>query len=151
MSAILGVTVLFLVLCFPLVVALVYCRPFAHTLLTVLWLVIGAACAEELFYRGYIQSRLNESFGRPWRFMGVQFGIGLVISSLLFGFLHALNSVDYFGGRFTFAWGFGVASVFTGLLYGCLREATGSVVAPIVTHAALDVLVIIPALMAGER
>src|SRR6185295_1399554 len=102
------------------------------------------------FYRGYIQSRVNESFRRRWRFMGVPFGMGLVVSSLLFGFLHALNSVDYFEGRFTFAWGFGVANVFTGLLYGCLREMTGSVVAPIVTHATLDVLVIIPGLIAGR-
>ena len=145
----LGILVLLIVLCLPLVVALEYGRPFGYTLLTVLWLAIGAGCGEEIFYRGYIQSRVNESFGRPWRFLGVQFGMGLIVSSVLFGFLHALNSVDYFGGRFTFAWGFGIANVFTGLLYGCLRETTGSVVAPVVTHATLDVLVIIPGLVAG--
>ena len=145
-----GVLVLCIILCAPLGVALVYGRPFGHTLLTVLWLAIGAGCGEEILYRGYIQSRVNESFGRPWRFMGVEFGMGLLVSSLLFGFLHALNSVNYFEGRFTFAWGFAVANVFTGLLYGSLREATGSVVAPVVTHATLDVLVIIPGLIAGR-
>lgn len=143
----LAVLVLCVVLSLPLFVALGYGRPFEHTLFTILWLVIGAGCGEEIFYRGYIQSRVNEAFGRPFQFMGIQFGLGLIMSSLLFGFLHALNSVDYFEGRFTFAWGFGVANVFTGLLYGCLRETTGSVLAPAVTHVTLDVLVIIPGLI----
>jgi membrane protease YdiL (CAAX protease family) len=136
-------------LCVPLAVALYYHRPFVHTLLTVLWLVFGAGCGEEIFYRGYIQSRINETFGRPFQFMGVQFGLGLLISSLLFGFLHALNSVDYFQGRFTFAWGYGIATVFVGLLYGCLRENTGSIIAGAVTHAVVDVLVQIPVLISG--
>ena len=139
-----------LVLCVPLVLALVYHRPFGHTLLTVLWLAVGAGCGEEVFYRGYIQSRVNEEFGRPWRLFGVQFGAGLVVSSILFGFLHALNSVDYFQGRFTFAWGFGIANICTGLLYGFLRESSGTVVAPVVTHATLDVLVIVPGLISGR-
>jgi len=141
-----GVLVLIGLVCVPLVVALHYGRSFGHTLLTVSWLVLGAACGEEIFYRGYIESRLNVAFGRPHRFLGVRFGVGLLVSSLLFGFLHALNSVDYFEGRFTFAWGFGIANVCTGLLYGCLREGTGSVVASVVTHAVLDVLVIVPGL-----
>jgi membrane protease YdiL (CAAX protease family) len=136
-------------LCVPLVVALYYHRPFVHTLLTVSWLVFGAGCGEEIFYRGYIQSRINEAFGRPFRFMGVQFGVGLLVSSLLFGFLHALNSVDYFQGRFTFAWGYGVATIFVGLLYGCLRENTGSIIAGTITHAVVDVLVQVPVLISG--
>jgi membrane protease YdiL (CAAX protease family) len=143
------VAVFLVVLVLPLVLALYYGRPFGHTLLTVLWLAVGAGCGEELLYRGYIQSRVNESFGRPFRVLGIQFGMGLLVSSLLFGFLHALNSVDYFQGRFTFAWGFGIANIFTGLLYGCLRETTGGILAPVVTHATLDVLVIIPGLIAG--
>jgi hypothetical protein len=134
-------------ICLPLLLALYYQRPFTHTLLTVLWLVIGAGCGEEVFYRGYIQSRVNESFGRPLHFFGIRFGAGLLVSALLFGFLHALNSVDYFHGRFTFAWGFGVANLCTGLLYGGLREITGSIVAGAVTHATLDVLVIVPGLI----
>jgi membrane protease YdiL (CAAX protease family) len=78
---------------------------------------------------------------------GLQFGVGLLVSSLLFGFVHALNTVDYFAGRYTFAWGFGAATVGAGLLYGCLRESTGSVVAGAVAHAIVDVLVIVPGLI----
>src|SRR5262249_35851948 len=134
----------------PLMVALIYGRSFAHTLLTVLWLLIGAGFGEEVFYRGYVQSRLNESFGCLVRLLGVQFGAGLMISSLLFGFLHALNSVDYFEGRFSFAWGFGIANICTGLFYGCLREVTGSILAGAVAHGTLDVLVIVPGLISGR-
>src|SRR6185436_12936637 len=71
--------------CLPLLIAWRYDRPFVHTLLTVSWLVIGAGIGEEVFYRGYIQSRINESFGRPFQLGGLQFGAGLLISSLLFG------------------------------------------------------------------
>jgi hypothetical protein len=144
-----GLAVLLGLLFAPLPVALTFNRPVTHTLLSCLWLTFGAGCGEEIFYRGYIQSRINHTFGRPFRFLHVQFGVGLLISSLLFGFLHALNSVDYFHHRFTFAWGFGLANVATGLLYGLLRETTGSVVAGAATHAILDVLVIIPGLISG--
>ncbi len=135
------------VLCLPLLLARHYQRPLTHTLLTVMWLVVGAGIGEEVFYRGYIQSRVNQAFGRPFRFWGVQFGAGLLVSSVLFGFLHALNTVDYFHGRFTFAWGFGLSALSTGLLFGSLRETTGSIVAGAVTHSVLDVLARVPALI----
>ncbi len=73
------------------------------------------------------------------------------MSALLFGFLHTLNSVDYFNGRFTFTWGFGVTAIGAGLFCGCLRERTGSIVAGVVTHALLDILVIVPGLISGSR
>src|SRR5579859_8207110 len=112
----------FALLALPLAVAAHYHRPVLKEFLAETWLVLGAGCGEELFYRGYIQSRINEAFGRPFHLMGMDFGIGLVVSSLLFGFLHALNSVDYFRGQYNFAWWYGVQSCFMGLFYGCLRE-----------------------------
>ncbi len=148
-SVLASVLLFMAVLCLPLMVALHYQRPVGHTLLKVLWLLVGAACGEEIFYRGYIQSRVNGAFGRPFGFLGVQFGVGLLVASLLFGFLHTLNTVDYFNLHFTFAWGFGLASMGAGFLYGCLREITGSVVAGVVTHAMLDILVIIPGLISA--
>jgi hypothetical protein len=33
-----------------------------------------AGFGEEILFRGYMQSRLNEDFGRPWRLRGVSFG-----------------------------------------------------------------------------
>jgi membrane protease YdiL (CAAX protease family) len=55
--------------------------------------------------------------------------------------------VDYFDGRFTFAWGYGIATFGIGSLYGCLREASGSIVAGAVTHSLLDVLARVPTLL----
>ncbi|MCI0745537.1 MAG: CPBP family intramembrane metalloprotease [Verrucomicrobia subdivision 3 bacterium] len=132
--------VLIAVLCVPLLLAWRYGHPLLHAALTTLWLVVGAGVGEEMFYRGYVQSRINEAFGRPFRIKGLQFGVGLLLSTLLFGFLHALNSVDYFHGRWTFAWGFGIAALGTGAIFGWLRERTGSIIAGAVAHSILDVL-----------
>jgi membrane protease YdiL (CAAX protease family) len=144
-----GLCVVFLLglLCLPLLLAWHYNLPLVHTFLAVLWLVVGAGIGEEVFYRGYIQSRINEVFGRPFRLWGIQFGAGLLVSSGLFGFLHALNSVDYFAGRYTFAWGYSLAAFGVGLLYGCLREISGSVLPGAVTHSILDVLARVPTLI----
>jgi membrane protease YdiL (CAAX protease family) len=141
------VAILVGLVCLPLVVAWHFQRPVGRTLLTFAWLIVGAGIGEEVFYRGYIQSRINETFGRPYRLGGIQFGMGLLVSTALFGFLHTLNTVDYFHGRFTFAWGFGVAALGTGLIFGCLREGAGSIVAPAVAHSILDVLARIPTLI----
>ena len=73
--------------------------------LTVAWNVIGAGVGEEAFFRGFVQSHLNRVCGRPWRIWGIDFGPGLIASALLFGLVHALNTVDYFHGRWTFASG----------------------------------------------
>ena len=128
----------------PLVVGFWGDRPYGYVLLTVLWRLFCAGVGEEVFFRGYIQSRLNEAFGRPCRLLGVQFGMGLIVSSLLFGLVHALNSVDYFSGSYTFNWWYGLATVM--FPYGFLREKTGSVGAPSVTHRLLDVLLVVPSL-----
>ena len=110
-------------------------------LLAVAWRVVGAGIGEEIFFRGYVQSRLNEAFGRPLQLLGTRFGVGLIVSSLLFGLVHALNPFDYFGGHFELAWWHGLATVFAP--YGFIRERTGSVVAPAGTHALVDVLALL--------
>ena len=107
---------------------------------TVLWLFFGAGFGEEIFYRGYIQSRVDQAWGRTYRVLGFEFGIGLLVSSLLFGLVHALNTVDYFGGRFDFNWRMGAESIFTGAFYGLLRARSGSVLTGAIVHGLSDVL-----------
>ncbi len=102
------------------------------------WRIIGAGVGEEVFFRGYVQSRLNAAFGRPWQVLGVRFGMGLVIASLLFGLIHALNTVDYFAGSYHFAWWHALTTV--AMPYGLLREQTGGVAAPAILHGLIDVL-----------
>src|SRR5690606_12297184 len=116
--------------------------------LTVLWVLLASGAGEEIFFRGYIQSRLNEAFGRPWRLLGVEFGPGLFGAALLFGLIHAFNRVDYFTGAGDFLWWYGLATA-TSLYFGFLRERTGSVLAPAVTHAMGNLLARLPTLLGG--
>ncbi len=88
---------------------------------------------EEIFFRGYIQSRLNRSFGRSFCIWGVHWGWGLIITSIVFGLAHYLHG----GG--TLWWG--MWTVFAGLLFGFLREKTGGIVAPAIAHGVPAALV----------
>lgn len=143
-----SLVILFVLLCLPLALAFYYSRPIPNVLLTVLWLFFGAGFGEEIFFRGYIQSRVNQAFGRPWRFLGAQFGWGVMVSAAFFGFIHVLNTVDYFGGRDDFAWWWFPPNFAVGLFFGLLREKTGSVLAGAIMHGLSDVLATIPALIA---
>jgi len=123
-------------------------RPVPPIALTVLWLVLGAAVGEELFFRGYVQSRLNEAFGKPFSVFGVAFGPGLIIAAALFGLVHMLNPYDYFMGTGRLAWWHGLTSATT-VYYGLLRERTGSIAAPIIVHAFIDLASRTPGLLSA--
>jgi hypothetical protein len=84
---------------------------------------------EELLWRGYIQSRLNQAFGKPFQFMGVMWGPGLILAAAFFGFVHVLNG---YPGQWYWAWG--LWTVFNGLLLGFVREKTGSILASTILH-----------------
>jgi len=113
------------------------------------WLFLGAGFGEEIFFRGYVQSRVDAAFGCPVRIWGMQIGVGLLVSSLLFGFIHALNTVDYFHGRFDFGWSYGVEGCVQGLLFGCIRAKAGSVLPGAVTHGLLDAFARLPKVFFG--
>jgi membrane protease YdiL (CAAX protease family) len=102
----------------------------------VLFLTYGffVGFGEEILYRGYMQSRLNETFGKPYRFFGVAFGWGVVITALLFGFSHigVLRWMLGLSTEVTIAWGF--AAFFVGLVFGFVREKSGSILAPALLH-----------------
>jgi membrane protease YdiL (CAAX protease family) len=119
------------------------------TFCAVVCLFVLTGFGEELFFRGHVQSRLNGAFGRPYRFLGMDFGAGLLITSLLFGGFHALNTVDYFRGAFEFSWSSGVVSVFSGLCYGSLREKTGSILAGGIAHGVAGVVTEIPRVLSA--
>lgn len=89
---------------------------------------------EEFLFRGYIQSRLNATFGRPFRFWGVPWGWGLIIASLMFGFMHVLNTFNPFIGKYDLYVWWGVWTVFGGLLFGYVREKAGSILPSALLH-----------------
>jgi membrane protease YdiL (CAAX protease family) len=108
------------------------------------WLIVGAhlgvliayhlffvAIPEEFFYRGYVQTRLNELLPRRFLIAGVPFGHGLWIAALFFAFGHSLVEFQW--------WHF--ATFFPGLLFGLLRERSGGVITGAFLHAACNVIV----------
>lgn len=122
----------------PVALAVYLRRSVADVTLTLIYQLVFSGFGEEIYYRGYIQSRINQEFGRTYRIFGVAFGPGLIIAALLFGLSHVLNWFQPFGGQVAFAWWWGIWTCVSGLLYGLLREKTGSVVAPGLAHGVLD-------------
>jgi uncharacterized protein len=96
---------------------------------------------EEILYRGYIQSRLNKAFGTPWRYLGVDWGWGIVITSLLFGMSHWMNGIDIFAGKYNPQWWWGLWTFFGGFVFSYLRQKTGTIVAPGIVHGLPQALV----------
>jgi membrane protease YdiL (CAAX protease family) len=88
-----------------------------------------------------MQSRLDQAFGKPYAFGGVQFGWGVIITSLLFGLLHVTNGGDPVTRTFVPQWAWGLWTFFGGLASGYVREKTGSIVAPTILHGLPQALV----------
>jgi len=87
--------------------------------------LIVVAIPEEIFYRGYLQYQLNRVWGRPRKFLGAPIGISLLLTSLLFAFSHSFIQLQW--------WHFSI--FFPSLVFGWLRERTGSVTASSLFHA----------------
>ena len=83
------------------------------------------ALPEEAFYRGYLQSALDEVWKPRLRLLGAELGPGLVLSSALFALGHL--STEFDAAR--------LAVFFPSLAFGFLRARTGGVGASIVFHA----------------
>ncbi|MBW2736188.1 MAG: CPBP family intramembrane metalloprotease [Deltaproteobacteria bacterium] len=83
------------------------------------------ALPEEYFFRGYIQTKLERVWPPQRRWLGGGLGRALLITSLLFALGHVL--VDLNPLRF--------AVFFPSLVFGWMRSATGSILAPVLFHA----------------
>lgn len=93
---------------------------FARTVLEQLFIV---GLSEEFFFRGYLQTQLNRHFGRPWRFLGAEWGWGLVLAAVLFGLCHLVHGPPT-----------QLKVIFFGLFAGWLRERTDTVYVPAAYH-----------------
>ena len=127
-----------LVLVFPLVLGAALGRLSLGVFSTVLWQLAFGGFAEELFYRGYIQSTVNEEYGRPWSVEGVAYGPGLLVSSALYGLDRALNTFRPLQGVYRVSWSWGFYAFSVGVFYGFIREHTGDVVGSGVANGLVD-------------
>jgi hypothetical protein len=105
---------------------------------SLLWELVFGGAAEEILYRGYVQSRVNGEFGRPWRFMGVGFGPGLLVSSILYGVAGAMSTFRPWRGLYDLSFAVGVHALALGVFYGFMREAAGDVGASTVANGLND-------------
>jgi uncharacterized protein len=105
----------------------------------IIGVILFVAILEEFFFRGYLQSRLNDAFGTPATVFGVQCGFGLILASVAFGLFHPLSDT----GDMRWPWALWTAAF--GLILGLLREKTGSIWAPGLLHG----LILIPSVFAA--
>ena len=105
--------------------------------LTVVFTTIFCGLGEEIFFRGYMQGRVNRTIGRPFRVMGIQFGWGLIFASIIFGFGHLIAFFNPFVPdhlMFHPNWGEFAVTCVEGFVFGMLYEHTGGIVAPAILH-----------------
>jgi membrane protease YdiL (CAAX protease family) len=122
----------------PIIISLSLGRFSGRVASTVLWQVVFSGFGEELKWRGYFQSRLNRGFGRPYLIYGVQFGPGLLITALLFGISHGLNTFNPLIGNWSFQWEWALFTLFSGLFFGIIREKSQDIIAPGILHGVPD-------------
>lgn len=90
------------------------------------------ALPEELFYRGYLQTRLDGLVGRDRKVFGVDVNVtSVVLTSALFALGHIITI--WHPAR--------LAVFFPSLIFGWMRRATGDILAPLLFHAACNMLV----------
>lgn len=113
-------------------------RSAMETLSSFVKFFVIAAPAEELFFRGYVQTTLNRVFSRNFSLLGVNFGWGLILSSLLFGAMHVFNSFNPLSDAYELSLPWGLWTAFLGLFLGLVREKTNGLLAPTLLHAIIN-------------
>jgi membrane protease YdiL (CAAX protease family) len=93
--------------------------------------LVVVALPEELFFRGCLHELLERRFPPTRRILGGGVGLALLLSSLAFALIHLPKDGDPRA----------LATFFPGMLFGWMRSATRSILAPTLTHAASNVLV----------
>lgn len=119
--------------------AMHFLQPVSPVAARIIGVILFVAVLEEFFFRGYMQSRLDDAFGKPAAVFEVQFGLGLILASIAFGLFHPLSATT---GT---PWPWALWTAAFGLILGLLREKTGSIWAPGLLHG----LILIPSVLAG--
>ncbi len=102
-----------------------------QVLLFALLQVVVVGLAEEYFYRGYLQERLDRIWPPRWRLLGAVVGPGWIVQSVLFAVGHLGQGLN--PGR--------LATFFPGLWFGWVKARTGNVYAGIALHALANLLI----------
>ncbi|MEM1583226.1 MAG: CPBP family intramembrane glutamic endopeptidase [Nitrososphaerota archaeon] len=101
-------------------------------ILNVIFNMVFIGLVEEAYFRGYVQSRLNEAFERHWRRLifkawKVDYGMSLPLTSIIFALMHIVNYWNPIISRWEPAWWMPIhilGAFAFGCLAGALREAS---------------------------
>lgn len=102
---------------------------------------VVVALPEELFFRGCLHELLERRFPPTRRWLGGGVGLALLLSSAAFALIHLPKDGDPRA----------LATFFPGMVFGWMRSATGSILAPVIAHAASNVFVRVLDLMVLVR
>lgn len=91
--------------------------------------LIIIALPEEAFYRGYLQTRLDDVWSPRVRILGAEVGLGLLVASVIFALGHL--ATIHQPAR--------LAVFFPSLVFGWLRAKTGGIGASLTFHALCNV------------
>jgi len=117
-----------LVLVSPLVLRLLFGNLPLVVLKEYFWNILVGGFVEEFFYRGYIQSSINQEFGTDWKIGKINFGPGLLVSSFLYGLGRGLRTIKPWRGVYSVSWSWTLFAFTVGLFYGLIREASGDII-----------------------
>ncbi|MFO0724922.1 MAG: CPBP family intramembrane glutamic endopeptidase [Myxococcota bacterium] len=92
--------------------------------------LLAVALPEELFFRGYLQGRMELLWPASRRVFGVPFGKAILVASAVFALAHFVG--EYRPDR--------LGPFFPALVFGLLRTKTQSIVAPVTYHAFCNIL-----------
>lgn len=92
--------------------------------------LVVVALPEELFFRGYIQGRLEDAWPPRWRLFGARVGGAWIAAALIFGLGHYLVSFEPQT----------LTRIFPGLVFGWMFARTRSILAGSIFHAACNLL-----------
>jgi len=119
-------------------------------LLNFIWFMVFVGFAEEVAFRGYIQSRLNESFIKTYEgFIGfkVRWHEGtLIAGGLIFGPIHLFNAINFRTGEVSMDITLILIVVFAsflGILLGVIREVSGDIIVCSTLHGIIDYVAVV--------
>ena len=103
---------------------------FSNPFTIIIFQLLLIALPEEFYFRGYFQSTMDVICKKRWRILGVNLGWSWIITAAVFAVAHSIVRYQW--------WHFAI--FFPALVFGYLRERTGTITAPVLFHAASNVL-----------
>ena len=97
--------------------------------------------SEELLYRGIFLTILNRIFTVRWKFLKADIGWGLIIVTVLYALVNAVRLRDIASFQVTFDSIIFLFTIFSGFIFGYVKEKTGNLFASMACHNLWNTLV----------